>query len=136
MKDKIRFNHCGPQFIVQDVAKAIDFYSNVLGFGIDYLSGTPSSYAVVYRDDVYIHLCLQETQDFKLGPGCAFIAVSGAEEVWEKVQNNRVDIISPLAYQDYGSAVHFRTFTIYDLDKNVLRVGEQIHFPQKCKPSS
>jgi catechol 2,3-dioxygenase-like lactoylglutathione lyase family enzyme len=126
MSDKIRFNHCGPQFIVQDVAKSIDFYSKVLGFSIDYLSGSPPSYAVVYRDDVYIHLSLQELQDFKLGPGCAFIAVTGVEEIWKKFQKNNVDIIFPLANQDYGSAVHFSVFTIYDLDKNVLRIGKQI----------
>jgi len=97
-----------------------------LGFSIDYLSGSPPSYEVVYRDDVYIQLSLQETPGFELGPGCAFISVTGVEEIWERVQKNNVDIIIPLANQDYGSAVHFRVFTIYDLDKNVLRICKQI----------
>ena len=126
MNERIRFNHCAPQFVVQDVDKSVDFYSRVLGFGIDYLSDSPASYAVVYRDDVYIHLCLQKTHDFEFGPGGAFIAVTGVDAIWEDVQKEDVNTVNPLANQDYGSGIHFRVFTIHDLDTNVLRIGEPI----------
>jgi predicted enzyme related to lactoylglutathione lyase len=126
MRDSIRFNHSAAQFVVQDVAKSVDFYSEILDFDIDYISGSPPHYAVVFRDDVYIHLCVQDVQNFKIGPGCAFVAVDGVDEFWENIQHKNVEIIFPLANQDYGSAVHFRVFVIYDLDKNVLRIGEKI----------
>jgi catechol 2,3-dioxygenase-like lactoylglutathione lyase family enzyme len=48
MTNNVRFNHCGPQFAVESVTKSIEFYSDVLGFGIDYLSGSPPAYAGDY----------------------------------------------------------------------------------------
>ena len=126
MKQSISYNHIVPQFVVKNVEDSINFYSQIFGFKVDYLSGSPPNYVVVFRDEVYIHLCLKETQNFYIGPGSVFIVVNGIEKIWENVQNNHVEIISPLANQDYGSDVKFRLFTIYDLDKNVLRIGEKI----------
>jgi catechol 2,3-dioxygenase-like lactoylglutathione lyase family enzyme len=126
LKDPIRYNHAAPQFVVRDVAKSIDYYTEILGFSVDYLSGSPPGYVVIVRDEVYIHLCIQEVQDFRIGPGCAFVSVDNVDEIWKNIQDKDVDIIMPLAHQDYGFAVHFRVFTMYDLDKNVLRIGEKI----------
>ena len=131
MKDRIRFNHCGPQFVVKDVTRAVSFYKDVLDFKTDYLSGSPPSYAVVFRDNVYIHLCHRETQDFKLGPGCAFIAISGVDGLWKKVNNSGVKILDQLDNQDYGIGVHFRLFSIKEIDQNVLRIGEPIKPKEK-----
>jgi catechol 2,3-dioxygenase-like lactoylglutathione lyase family enzyme len=96
------------------VDKAVAFYSKILGFGIDYLSGSPASYAVVYRDDVHIHLCLQETHDVEYGPGRAFIAVTGVDAIWEDVQVEGVKTVDLLADKEYGCGVQFRVFTIHD----------------------
>ncbi len=125
---KIRFNHCAPQFIVQDVARSIEFYKNHLGFDIDYLSGgTPPGYALVYRDDVYIHLCLPETQNFNLGPGCVFIVIRGIDKIWDHIQGSDTEVFDRLAERDFGSDIRFKIFTIKDPDKNILRIGEKIH---------
>lgn len=51
------FTHCAPELPVGDVGASITFYAEVLGFEVDYKSGEPPSYAVVVRDEVYIHLC-------------------------------------------------------------------------------
>ena len=118
----MQFTHVGPQFVVRDVNASIDFYKNVLGFKVDYKNGSPVAYAVVYRDEVYIHLCLQETQKFKIGPGCCFICVSNVDKLWDKVQSSRVEIIQSL--KKYGNEVLIKGFTINDLDKNVLRIGQ------------
>ena len=126
--EKIRFNHCASQFIVHDVTRAVEFYKNNLGFEIDYLSGgTPPGYAVVYRDDVYIHLCLTETQSFNLGTGCIFMTIKGIDKIWAHLQNTDTEIIDQLAERDFGSGGRFKIFTIKDPDKNILRIGEKIN---------
>jgi NADH/NAD ratio-sensing transcriptional regulator Rex len=126
MKKSIRYNHSAPQFLVQDVSKSVEFYTKILDFGIDYLSGSPLNYAVVVRNEVYIHLCHHSVLEYIIGPGCAFISVSGVDDIWENIQDKNVQIISPISNQDFGSGVHFRIFSIFDLDKNVLRIGEKI----------
>jgi predicted enzyme related to lactoylglutathione lyase len=112
--------------VVQDISRSLDFYKNVLGFGVDYLSGSPPAYAVVYRDEVYIHLCLPAAQNSNPGTSAVFIAVNGVEELWNRVKNEGIEIIDQLAEKDYGQKVCFRVFTIKDPDKNILRIGEKI----------
>ncbi len=124
MNSKIRFNHSGFQFAVKDVPAAVDFYKEIPGFEIDYENGNPVEYTVVYRDEVYIHLCLQKNQPYKIGPGCGFISVSGVEDLWKHVSSSGTDIVQPLTDKDYGHSVLFRVFTIKDPDGNVLRIGK------------
>ena len=126
MNSLINFTHVGPQFVVQDVNVSIDFYKNVLGFGVDYEQGSPVEYAVVYSGEVYIHLCLQKNQQFKIGPGCCFICVSNIDKLWEDVKGRQVEVIQFLQENDYGHNVVFRDFVIKDLDENILRIGQQI----------
>lgn len=126
MRSHIRYNHIAPQFIVKDIAKSVEFYSEILGFGVDYLSGSPPNYAVVFRDEVYIHLCIEKVLGYDIGPGGAFIVVNGIDEIWKNIQNKNIEIVSPLANRDYGFNVHFKVFTICDLDQNVLRIGEKV----------
>ena len=126
MKHSTRYNHSAPQFVVKNVSKSIEFYTKALDFEIDYLSGSPPSYAAVSRDEVYIHLCHQSVLDYILGPGCIFVSVTGVNEIWQNIQDKDIEIISPISNQDFGSGVHFRIFIIYDPDKNVLRIGEKI----------
>ena len=123
MHSDIQFQHAGLQFPVKDVASSIEFYQSVLGFKIDYEDGDPLSYAVVFRDEVYIHLCQGDKQLFEIGPGCGFINVTGIDQLWSHVQVCKVTIIQPLAIRDFGHGVVFRLFTMKDPDGNVLRIG-------------
>jgi predicted enzyme related to lactoylglutathione lyase len=126
MSDDVRFTHSGLQLAVKDVEAAVDFYHDVLGFEVDYADGHPVEYAVIYRDDVYIHLCRRKDQEFDLGPGCGFVVVSGVQELWPRIQASRVEVIHPLRRSDYGHGVVFMDFAVWDLDKNVLRIGEPL----------
>ncbi len=128
MKSEIRFNHAGLQFAVKNVPASVKFYKKVLGFEIDYENGSPVEYAVVFRDEVYIHICLQKNQPYEIGPGCGFVSVSGVEKLWEHVFPSGAEIIQPLTDKDYGHGVLFRDFTIKDSDGNVLRIGQQAKF--------
>ena len=125
MGDPLRFNHIGPQFAVNDVAQAVGFYSAVLGFGLDFLDGDPPVYAVVFHDEVYIHLSMSQPPDFVPGGGRAFVAASGIEEIWDRAKSESPhSIIQPLRDIDYGQQVRFRVFALADPDGNSLRIGE------------
>jgi len=126
MSDTIVFNHVGPHFLIQDVSRSIEFYARILGFHLEYVAGSPPLYAVVFRDDVYIHLSKTGALGFPSGPGCAFIAVSGVDSLWQRVAAAKPEIVEPLADQDYGHGVLFRVFTIRDPDGNVLRIGQPL----------
>jgi predicted enzyme related to lactoylglutathione lyase len=124
MKSGIKFQHAGLLFPVKDVVEAMKFYWDVLGFDVDYEDGTPPHYAVVCRDEVYIHLCLKEAQLFEIGPGCGFISVAGVDELWSHVQSIRAEIFQTLEERDFGHGVVFKVFTMKDPDGNVLRIGQ------------
>ena len=89
-------------FVVKDLAAAIKFYSDVLGFSTDYISESPGTYAVVFRDDVYIHLSVKETKFPFLGPGRVFIVVNEIDDLWKQVTNSKAEIIEPISNKDYG----------------------------------
>ena len=127
MKKGVRFNHMGPQFAVDDVGQSVGFYAAVLGFGLDYLDGEPPHYAVVFRDEVYIHLSQPEPPLFTPGAGRAFVAVSGIDVIWERARSEAPDaIVQPLEDLDYGLKVRFRVFAVADPSGNTLRIGEPL----------
>jgi len=124
MNHEIHFDHVGPHFLVADVSAAAEFYSTSLGFEVDYVDGSPPHYAVVCRDEVYLHLSLQGPKGFPEGPGCAFVAVTEVELLWARISSTATEVVEPLADRDYDQGVRFRVFTIRDPDRNVLRIGE------------
>jgi predicted enzyme related to lactoylglutathione lyase len=127
MGSETRFNHMAAQFAVDDVSRAIGFYAAALGFELDYLDGDPIRYAVVFRDEVYIHLSRAQPPEFVPGGGRAFVAVAGVNEIWERVLREAPDSIThPLGDIDYGHGINFRVFAISDPDGNSLRIGEPL----------
>lgn len=127
MTEQSRFNHVGPHFAVRDVSRAMSFYESTLGFGLDYVHGDPVQYAVVFRDEVYIHLSLSNHPSFTPGAGRAFVAVSRVDDVWEQVCSQaRESICGPLENRDYGQGVRFRGFALKDPDGNILRIAEPV----------
>jgi len=135
MNDATIFNHVGPHFLIQDVSRSIEFYVRVLGLLLEYVDGSPPLYAVVFRDDVYIHLSRTGAPGYPSGPGCAFISVSGVDELWQRVAAAKPEIVEPLADKDFGHGVLFRVFTIRDPDGNVLRIGQPMD-PQDDGPAA
>lgn len=130
MKKGVRFSHISPQFFVDDVGKSVGFYAAVLGFGLDYLDGEPPHYAVVFRDEVYIHLSRPDPSKFEFGAGRAFVSVAGVDEVWERARSEAPDsIVQSLEALDYGHEVRFKVFSVVDPAGNTLRIGEPLSVP-------
>jgi hypothetical protein len=112
-------------------SQSIDYPESKKVNQVDHYFGTkvkdPSTYAVVFRDEVYIHLCDQNGLDYQIGgPGAVFIAITGIDELWHRVKNSESMIMVALCDMDFGHGVRFHIFTIKDPDDNVLRIGEQI----------
>jgi catechol 2,3-dioxygenase-like lactoylglutathione lyase family enzyme len=127
MAEQASFDHVGPHFAVRDVSRAKSFYESVLGFGLEYIDGDPPHYAVVFRDEVYIHLSLPSHPGFNPGGGRAFMAVSGVEHLWDQVRSAAEEsICESLEDRDYGHGVRFRGFAIRDIDGNILRIAEPL----------
>ena len=127
MSTNVRFNHVGPQFAVDDVQQAVGFYAAALGFKLDYLDGEPPHYAVVFRDEVYIHLSHPQPPAHESGQGRAFIAVSGVDAIWERARSAAPEaILQPIQDLDYGHGVRFRMFFISDPAGNTLRIGQPL----------
>lgn len=127
MSTSFRFNHAALQFSVDDVPAAVAFYLEVLDFRLDFQDGDPPVYAVVCRDEVYIHLTRPGHPAFTGGPGSAFIAVSGLGPLRERVQAAApASVRAPLTVQDYGQGIRFRVLVLADPAGNLLRIGEPL----------
>lgn len=127
MKNGVRFNHVGPQFAVEDVDQAVGFYAAALGFKLDYLDGEPARYAVVFSDEVYIHLSQAQPPGFMPGGGRAFVAVSGVDRIWDRARMEAPgSIVQTLQDLDYGHEVRFRVFALSDPAGNTIRIGEPL----------
>jgi predicted enzyme related to lactoylglutathione lyase len=120
----IRFTHAAPHLFSSDVPRAREFYERVLGFSLDYSDGEPPHYAVVRRDEVYVHLSHVGPHGAPQPHGAAFIAISGVQSLWAQVAGHGDCVVAPLTDEDYGSGVRFAAFTIRDPDGNVVRIGE------------
>jgi hypothetical protein len=124
MGASVRFNHIGSQFAGDDVGKAVGCHAAALGFKLDFLDGDPPHYAVVFRDEVYIHFCEPQPPEFTAGSGRAFAALSGVDTIWKRVLSKAPDAIKQAIRDlDYGHQVLFRVFSISDPAREAKEIG-------------
>ncbi len=127
MNTRVRYSHVAPQFVVKDVEASVAFYSAALGFNVDYRNGEPPQYAVVCRDEVYIHLSAPDHPAFAAGAGSVFIVVSGIDQLWSRIETSFPEAVhGELEDRDYGQSIRFRVFCLVDPDGNILRIGEPL----------
>ena len=113
------------QLFVADVTRACDFYTNKLGFAVDFSYGDPPFYAQVVRDNARLNLRLVQEPVFagdvrkREGLLSASITVAGTDEIKELF----------LGYQAAGVLFHqtlkkepwgARTFVVSDPDENLI----------------
>jgi catechol 2,3-dioxygenase-like lactoylglutathione lyase family enzyme len=113
------------QLFVADITRSCDFYTNKLGFAVEFVYGDPPFYAQVVRDNARLNLRLVLEPVFagdvrkREGLLSASITVAGASEIKELY----------LAYQAAGAPFHqtlrkepwgARTFVVTDPDENLI----------------
>ena len=119
-----QFHGVQPVLPVADAARAARYFSEVLGFELDFIAGEPPSYARVkkgdrtYGDPVYIRLWQVNTRDARPWRGEIVIHVGhDLDGLHEAYRQRGVDIIEAPVSQPWG----LREFAIREPDGHVLR---------------
>lgn len=114
-----------PQFLVNDLERAIAYYRDRLGFELDFTY--QSFYASVSRDGFAIHLKhaaklaadrAHRKQNEHLD---AYVAVSGVRDLFSELQTRGADVIKPLEERPWACL----DFYVEDADGYVLCFSEQ-----------
>jgi len=111
-----KFSAIAPIFQVANLQRAIDFYTKVLGFELEWTAGDPLDRASLCRDSVEITI---ETDPSPVR-GKAYIYVTGVNEIYTRAAAAGANVTVPLADRFYG----MRDGRIVDPDGNELHVGE------------
>lgn len=120
-----RFTGIVPQFLVDDLDRAIAYYCNQLGFELDFTY--ESFYSSVSRDGFAIHVkCAPklptEREHRKQNEHLdAYISVSGIRGLFSEFQTRGAQIICPLQQQPCACL----DFYVADPDGNILCFSEQ-----------
>lgn len=111
-----------PILFVRDVDAAVVFYSEKLGFSVDFLHGKPPFYASVSRDRVCLHLRLVHQPNFaQLAASersliLATIEVTNVKALFEAMSEQGVDVTQGLTRQAWGGT----DFHVRDPDGNAI----------------
>ena len=124
----------GIQWIVKSVEKSVSFYSQQLGFIIDFVGEGPK-FAIVSRGNFSVMLRQLNEPDhvrpnripfIKAGwhtdgqeAWDAYIWIEDADKLYQEFKSNNVSIIKPIQNTQYGN----RDFEIEDIDGYIMCFG-------------
>lgn len=109
-----------PILPVTDVAGAVDFYVDKLGFEQGFLYGDPPHFAGVNLGEV--QLFLMKTSEPSPGGGAAFV-VEDADTLFEFQRAQGVEVLEPPGDRDYG----LRDYVVRDLEGHPISFGHYIY---------
>jgi len=117
----IALGRLAPTLPVTDVARAVAFYADVLGFRKVFENGTPVGFVILKKDDAELHLTLDRAH----APGVrnlAHLMVADASALHAHLVAHGVRIIKALRDADFG----LRCFVFADPDGNRIDVGQPL----------
>ena len=112
-----------PQFLVDDLPRALEFYEGQLGFSVDFVY--EGFYAAISRGNAVLHLkCAPKIEADREHRKAhehldAHVEVSGLRELYEEFQTRKVPILRALEARPWG-----RDFYVEDVDGYILGFGE------------
>ena len=118
---KTKFTSLTPIFSVSDLSKSIEFFTETLGFQLDFIYGEPQFYAGLFKDSVELHLVSKNLRQ-PAGSGNLSILTNEVDDLHQKLIDAKVQIIVPLDDRDYG----LRDFSCKDPDGNIIVFGTDI----------
>jgi catechol 2,3-dioxygenase-like lactoylglutathione lyase family enzyme len=118
-----------PYFLVADVASSIEYYEQVLGFGAEYVAGSPPQFAILSRDGLAIMLRLAPEPD-KIVPNekqggtwDVFFWVRDVQSLCEELRWRGADVVYGVTLQQ---AYHMQEFAVRDVNGYVLGFGQPV----------
>ena len=109
-KSRAHLKSISPQFVVQDVVIAAEYYREVLGFQILGYFYEPPVYSIVRRDAVEIHLGrVDPNADASAAPNAphreeaidAYIWVDDVDALYAELQGRGAQIVEPPTLREY-----------------------------------
>ena len=123
----MEWTRVAPVYPVADVGKAIEWYSQVFGFEAQIVNppGEPvPSYAVLYRDEVRLHLLRRDEAPHGLSAPvqAQFWIDSGLDDVFTRAESLGANVLQRPDARPWGH----RDFMVADPDGNVVWVTTPI----------
>jgi catechol 2,3-dioxygenase-like lactoylglutathione lyase family enzyme len=116
-----KFHTITPILQVENLQRAIEFYTDVMGFTLAWTWGNPPDRASVCRDAVEITV-----EEQKLGEAArrskVYLQVDNIDEYVKAVTDKGARLPVPLADRVYG----MRDCRVLDADGNELHIGQEI----------
>ncbi|MBT34119.1 MAG: glyoxalase [Thalassobius sp.] len=117
------FSHAACILPVSHIDEAIVFYTEKLGFHLNFTWNEPIDYAILKKGEVNIHLSRRKDAPKPDSMySSIYIFVHDAEMVYNNFKSKGVTIVSPLCETDYG----MKEFDIKDTEGYVLSFGESL----------
>jgi catechol 2,3-dioxygenase-like lactoylglutathione lyase family enzyme len=113
-----------PQFLVTDIKRSLQFYTEKLGFDIDFQY--EDFYAGIVKDGCSIHLkvgkpSLEERENRRINEDLDIVfSVEGVEDLYEEFSSKLVLLPQPLREMPYG-----REFYVADPDGYIIAFLEE-----------
>ena len=113
-----------PQLLVADIDRSIEFYTNKLGFDIDFRY--EDFYSGISKDGFSIHLksgkpSLEDRQNRRKNEDLDIVfSVDRIEDLYEEISSKSIDFIQPLRKMDYG-----KEFYVADPDGYIIAFLEE-----------
>lgn len=115
----ISFGRAAPGIGVTDMARALGFYVDILGFSVSFQNGNPVIFTLLERGKAELHLLLAAGHT---GPAfnVAHIFVDDVDALHARCVAAGAPIIKAIADKNYG----MRAFVVADPDGNCIDIGE------------
>lgn len=115
------FGRMAPTLPVKDMARALEFYSNILGMKKIFENGDPVGFAILERDGTELHLTLTRNHS-AAAHNVAHLLVNDAQALHDHLESSGVRIVKGLRNADHK----MRGFVFADPDGNRIDVGQDL----------
>jgi catechol 2,3-dioxygenase-like lactoylglutathione lyase family enzyme len=122
------FSAISAQLFVTNIKSSCDFYTNKLGFAVEFIYGDPPFYAQVIRDNARLALRLVcepvfvgdiRKREHLLSASITVATANEIKQLFLSYQAARVDFHQALKQEPWGA----KTFIVSDPDQNLILVA-------------
>jgi uncharacterized glyoxalase superfamily protein PhnB len=121
-----RFTGLAPVLLAPDVAEALDYYRDVLGFEVEPYAGEPRAYGYATRDGTHVHIAhahhCRPNSDLVTDLFDVYIWVDDVEAVHDELVERGAALIHPPIDREYG----LREIRVRELNGYVLGIGQPL----------